>query len=133
MKLSAKAIFTPGDISGLVNQISAGAVQGVTDAGRQALELEQSLTPVDTGALRDSETCVVEQDGNTVTATIGPQGIFYDTYVEYGTGQKGDPAAPYAHVDTWPGMHPQPYARPMLDEMRGQVLGIVADAVKSAL
>jgi hypothetical protein len=31
------------------------------------------------------------------------------------------------------GQTPQPYARPMLDEMRGQVLGIVADAIKDEL
>src|ERR1700735_1045591 len=114
MRLSAKASFKASDVSSLVSRIATGAVNGVTSAGQQALAIEQSLTPVATGALRDSETCVIEQDGTSVIATIGPQGISYDEYVEYGTGRRGGPA-PYAHVDTRAGQSPQPYARPMLE------------------
>lgn len=132
MKISASARFNAANVSGLLSKIAAGAVDGVTKAGQQALEIEQALTPVATGALRDSETCVVTQDSTSVEARIGPQGIFYDEYVEYGTGRRGGPA-PYAHVETWAGMSPEPYARPMMDEMTPQVPGIIADAIKDQL
>ncbi len=132
MRISASAKFNAANVSGLLSKIAAGAVNGVTQAGQQALEIEQALTPVATGALRDSETSVVTVDGTHAEARIGPQGIFYDEYVEYGTGRRGG-EAPYAHVDDKAGMSPQPYARPMMDEMAGQVPGIVADAIKEAL
>jgi HK97 gp10 family phage protein len=132
MRISAKATFNAANVSGLLSKIAAGAVAGVTEAGQQTLAIEQALTPVATGALRDSETCVVTQDATSVEARVGPQGIFYDEYVEYGTGRRGGPA-PYAHVETWAGMSPEPYARPAMDEITPQVAGIVADAIKDAL
>jgi HK97 gp10 family phage protein len=131
MRISATASFKPASTLSLVSRIAAGALQGVTNAGQQALELEQSLTPVETGALRDSEQCVVTSDSTSASATVGPT-MFYDEYVEYGTGRKGGPA-PYPHVETWPGQHPEPYARPMMDEMSGKVSDIIADAIKEAL
>lgn len=132
MRISASATFNAANVSGLLSKIAAGAVDGVTNAGQQTLVIEQGLTPVATGALRDSETCVVTTDSTSATAVIGPQGIFYDEYVEYGTGRRGGPA-PYAHVEDKAGMSPQPYARPAMDEITPQVPGIIADAIKDAL
>jgi HK97 gp10 family phage protein len=131
MKLSARAGFNASNLSGLVSKIASGAVDGVTKAGQQALAIEQRYTPVATGKLRDSETCEVTQDGTRVAANIGPRGVDYDVYVEYGTGRRGDPSVP--HTDSREGMTPQPFARPMMDEMSGQVEGIVADAIKSVI
>ena len=131
MKISASASFNASNVSGLISKIAAGALDGVTKAGQQALEIEQALTPVATGALRDSEQCVIASDSTSASATVGPT-MFYDEYVEYGTGRRGGPA-PYAHVETWAGQSPQPYARPMMDEIASQVPGIIADAIKDEL
>jgi HK97 gp10 family phage protein len=83
--------------------------------------IAQGYCPVDTGALRDSIQVSEAVEGDaTVTQSVAP-GMFYASYVEYGTGRRGDPTAPYAHVESWPGMAAQPYMRPALDEARGQI------------
>ena len=85
--------------------------------------IAKGYCPVDTGALRDSIELSEPTTGLMVTQSVAP-GMFYASYVEYGTGRRGDPSAPYAHVMTWPGMDAQPYMRPALDEGRGQVLDV---------
>ncbi len=131
MSISATSSFNRGNVSGILNRIGGAVVNGVTQAGQQALTIEQIYTPVATGRLRDSETCDITETSTSVEANIGPRGVDYDVYVEFGTGRRGDPSVP--HVDTREGMTPQPYARPTLDEMSGQVLGIVRDAVDEVL
>lgn len=100
----------------------------VYEACQASCELVQSIAkgycPVDTGALRDSiEIGAPVEGAASVTQGVAP-GMFYASYVEYGTGRRGDPSAPYPHVMSWPGMHAQPYMRPALDEARGQVKDI---------
>lgn len=86
--------------------------------------IAKGYCPVDTGALRDSIAIAEPTEGDaSVTQSVAP-GMFYASYVEYGTGRRGDPSAPYAHVMSWPGMAAQPYMRPALDEGRGQVKDI---------
>lgn len=97
----------------------------VTQACQESCELIQSIAkgycPVDTGALQESITISQPNEGDaSITQSVAP-GMFYASYVEYGTGRRGDPSAPYAHVQSWPGMRAQPYMRPALDEGRGQV------------
>ena len=104
----------------------AKAVVGplVTEAVQASCGLVQATAkeycPVDTGALQDSIT-IDPPDGDTaITGSVAPH-MFYAPFVEYGTGQRGDPSAPYPHVETWPGQPAQPYMRPALDEARGKV------------
>lgn len=87
---------------------------------------------MDTGALRDSIGVTIDQSGDVVTGSVGPT-MDYAEYVEYGTGQKGDPDAPYGHVASWPGQHPQPYMRPSLDESRQPVLDLFRENIQIAL
>ena len=97
----------------------------VSAAVQESCELVQSIAqtycPVDTGALQASITIDPLNEGDaSITGSVGPH-MPYSSYVEYGTGRRGDPSAPYAHVESWPGMPAQPYMRPALDEARGQV------------
>ena len=95
-------------------QASCELVQGIA----------QGYCPVDTGALRDSIAISEPVEGDaSVTQSVAP-GMFYASFVEYGTGRRGDPSAPYPHVETWPGMNAQPYMRPAMDEARGQIADI---------
>ena len=100
----------------------------VAQATQESCELVQTIAksycPVDTGALTASIAISQPNEGDaSITQSVAP-GMFYAPYVEYGTGRRGDPSAPYAHVMSWPGMHAQPYMRPALDEARGQVKDI---------
>jgi HK97 gp10 family phage protein len=99
----------------------AGAV---TESCRLVQTIAEQYCPVDTGALRDSITIDPLNVGDaSITGSVAPH-MPYASYVEYGTGQRGDPSAPYAHVASWPGMPAQPFMRPALDEARGQVKDI---------
>ena len=90
---------------------------------------------VDTGALMGS---IVIEKINDYSAKIGPS-IFYDIYVEYGTGKyaeggKGRPTPwRYKHPKygwvTTRGMVSQPYMRPAADNNRQRV----ADTLKVAI
>ncbi|MGC2152635.1 MAG: HK97-gp10 family putative phage morphogenesis protein [Terriglobales bacterium] len=97
--------------------------QAVQDSCVLIQNIAKGYCPVDTGALQDSITISEPTEGLTITQSVAPH-MFYASYVEYGTGRRGDPAAPYAHVESWPGMSAQPYMRPALDEGRGQVLDV---------
>jgi len=95
------------------------------EATQASCELVQTIAkgycPVDTGALQASIAISEPVEGDaTVTQSVAPD-MPYASYVEYGTGRRGDPSAPYAHVESWPGQEAQPYMRPALDEARGQV------------
>ncbi len=67
-----------------------------------------------------------------MTWRIGPS-IFYSLYVEYGTGQKGDPDSPFGHVLSWPGMYPHPYQRPAYDELKDEIVVIFRTHISGAL
>jgi HK97 gp10 family phage protein len=121
--LSVTSQFAPRSGSGQFAKVVMGprcaeATQASCDLVKT---IAQGYCPVDTGALRDSIQVSEAVEGDaTVTQSVAP-GMFYASYVEYGTGRRGDPSAPYAHVESWPGMAAQPYMRPALDEARGQI------------
>src|SRR5580658_5223923 len=123
MGISARAQFTPRN--GLGQFIPAVITPAVTASVQASVNMiqqtAQQLCPVETGALRDSITTTINETGKTVVGSVGSD-LFYATYVEYGTGRKGDPSAPYAHVESWPGMKPEPFMRPAIDESKGSIL-----------
>ncbi len=60
--------------------------------------------PVDTGRLRHSLTtgkAVIEKEGRDEVFIGATTNIEYATYVEYGTGTKGDPAVPHVPKSFW--------------------------------
>lgn len=136
MNLLATSNFIPADLSSLLRSVGTGAQQGVQAVAERLVETEQAYCPVDTGALRDSIASTVEEDEDTrFSMSLGPQ-MDYSAYVEYGTGQRGaasPDAGPYAYSASWPGMTPQPYCRPALDEMSAQYEDIVAQPIADAL
>lgn len=134
MGLSAKGIFRPAPgLSTLIERVIAPAVRSAGDESAQLLQAtSQGYAPVDTGALRDSITTTFVQDGAILTWRVGPS-IFYSIFLEYGTGQKGDPDSPFGHVMSWPGQRPQPYQRPAYDELKDQIVVIFRETLAAAL
>ncbi len=132
--ISARAVFTPR--SSLGQFIPVKIVPGVKASVQASCDLiEQTAKlycPVDTGDLKDSITSEVTESGSTVVGKVGPH-MPYADYVEYGTGSKGDPAAPYAHVESWPGMKAQPYMRPALDEGKPAILDLFKSNISSSI
>ena len=118
--------FTPRNGLGqFVETVITPAVSASVSAACSLVQqTARDYCPVDTGALRDSITIdPLDESGKTVIGRVGPH-MDYAEYVEYGTGQRGDPAAPYGHRPDWPGMAAQPYMRPALDETRPAVLDL---------
>jgi len=132
--ISAHAQFTPrNDLGQFVQAKVVPAVIASVQASVNVIQQSaQIYCPVDTGALRDSITTEVKESGSTVVGNVGPH-VDYADYVEYGTGRLGDPAAPYAHVETWPGMKPQPYMRPALDENKGSILDLFKSNISTGI
>ena len=132
--ISARAQFTPrGDLGQFVSVKVKPGVQASVDAALQLIQQAAQLhCPVDTGALRDSITAESQETGSTIVGNVGPH-MPYGDYVEYGTGQKGDPAAPYPHVASWPGMVAQPYMRPALDESKGAILDLFKSNISTGI
>jgi len=94
----------------------AAMATGIRDAfntlGPQLLSTMQSKTPVDTGALRDSETMSVGDKQLTLTADTD-----HCVYVEFGTRY----------------MSAQPYMRPTIEGAAGQVGSAIASGASAAL
>jgi HK97 gp10 family phage protein len=121
--LKVTAQFAPRSLTGQF--VKVVMVPRAVDAVQESLELIQTTAqdycPVDTGDLQASITIDEPVAGDaSVTGSVAPH-MPYASYPEYGTGDRGDPTAPYAHVAGWPGQAAQPYMRPALDEGRGKV------------
>lgn len=119
----------------MLAKIAAGATQGVQDAAQAGMNISLAIVPRDTGELADSIQMQTGGDDSSAWAAWGPN-TFYDFYVEYGTGKRGAASAlagPGPYSSTWPGQAPEPYMRPAMDEISGQVLDIVGGAIKSVL
>ena len=132
--IKATATFTPKGLLGrfipaIITPAVTASVQAAVDQIKDTAKL---YCPVDTGALSDSITAEVNETGSTVRGTVGPH-MYYADYVEYGTGRRGDPTAPYPHVESWPGMHAQAYMRPALDENKGSILDLFRGNISSAI
>lgn len=131
MGLRATASFTPSDVSGLIARVAAGATQGVQNAAEAGMNISLSLVPRDTGELAGSIALDSGTTGSSAWTSWGPD-TPYDAYVEFGTGRRGaesSQAGPGPYDQNWAGMVPQPYMRPAMDQIAGQALGIVADAI----
>ena len=112
----------------------------VREAAQIVQDSAQALAPVDDGALRTS--IVVEQI-NEHSAKVGPS-IFYDVYVEYGTGihakgKSGAKKIPWAYKHpkygwiTTKGNVAQPYMRPAADKNRQKVADVLKVAIGQAV
>lgn len=100
---------------------------GLMRGGKVVQGVAKKLCPVDTGHLRNS--IAVESQSNTEVA-VGTN-VEYAPYVEFGTGQKGDPAV--AHRQDWVGQPPQPFLSPALPLCEEKVKQQVANAIKRAI
>lgn len=131
MGLSAKATFRPRNGLGqFVDTVVTPAVRASVQASANLIqEAAQRYCPVETGALRDSITVELSETGKTVVGTVAPH-TDYASYVEYGTGRRGDPAVP--HTDK-PGQSPQPYMRPAMDESKGAILDLFRSNISTAV
>lgn len=114
--IRATATFRPrGDLGQFVQaRITPAVKASVTAACDLIQQTAQGYCPVDTGNLRDSIKTTVEETAATVKGTVSTD-VSYAEFVEYGTGLRGDPSVP--HTDK-PGMSPQPFMRPAIDENR---------------
>lgn len=119
-----------GNLQYAHQNIKAVSEEILDETGEKVLVLMQEHAPVRTGRLRASIR-VVKTPG---TRVIGPQGISYDKYQEYGTGIRGEfPTSEYVirprtpggklhfeidgkHIAAsevhHPGIPPHPFARP---------------------
>lgn len=70
-------------------RITTSNEEALLEFGDEMKTRMKAAVPVDTGTLRDSIT--VEQKGGGIT--VGPRGVDYAGYVEYGTSRS--PAQPY--------------------------------------
>ena len=120
----------------VIREVQKKLPWAVREASQIVQDSAQALAPVDDGALRTS---IVVEPINDYSAKIGPS-IFYDIYVEYGTGLyaqggKGRKDVPwrYKHPKygwiTTKGNVAQPYMRPAADNNRKRV----ADTLKVAI
>lgn len=99
-------------LPGLKDKVRQAAGAAVAKAAFDIEGNAKTLVPVDTGNLRNSIQTQMETD---VSATVGPRGVEYAVYVEYGTGRAGDPSVPHADVA---GMPAKPYLRPAVEKVR---------------
>lgn len=134
MSFAVRAQFKPRNGLGRFTEtfITPAVAAAVTASLEHVQALAQGYCPVDTGALRESITIEPLKDsGKTISGSVAPH-TDYATYVEYGTGQRGDPTSPYGHTDK-PGQAAQPYMRPALDESRPAILDIFKGQISEAL
>lgn len=137
--ISAASTFTPG--ASVRDKVLAALSRGVEAGARIVAEEARNLAPVDTGALRASiEARPAEQDqdvggsGDARTAIVVAT-VPYASYVEYGTGQKGESSAgagPGPYDPNWPGMVAQPFMRSALDGRREDVIDAINAEVRGA-
>ena len=113
-------------------QVRAALDQGIYKAGLLVEGDAKRLCPVDTDRLRSSIKTTRGYDGDNCVATIGTN-VEYAPYVEFGTGQRGDPAV--SHRQDWLGQPPQPYLRPALigNTDNGNINKVVQSELKKVL
>jgi HK97 gp10 family phage protein len=132
--MTATSTYTPRNDAGqFVSAKVTPAVRASVQAAAQLMfDESQQLVPVRTGALKDSGSVVIADKEKTVVGNV-QYSAFYATYVEYGTGRRGDPTAPYGHVESWPGMDAHPFMRPALDTTRQAVKELFAGTMSEQL
>lgn len=135
--ISATATFTQRSSAGqFVSVRISPAVRASVEAAGKLIEDEAKLLcPVDTGALQASITTEVTEGDRTVTASVGPRGIGYAAFVEYGTGERGAAsegagAGPYGNTA---GQAAQPFMRPAIDGSREAVKELFRSQISLAV
>lgn len=130
--IRASARFLPRDDLGrFVESRITPAVRASVQASCDLIKTSaQGYAPVRTGALRDSIMTELIESQYSIRGRVGPH-VDYADYVEYGTGQRGDPSV--AHRPDWPGMAAQPYMRPALDENKGSVRDLFSSLIAASL
>ncbi|WP_195984073.1 HK97-gp10 family putative phage morphogenesis protein [Clostridium sp. D33t1_170424_F3] len=113
-------------------QVDIAVERGVRKAGLHVEGDAKRLCPVDTGRLRSSIATHGEYEGSNFVAEVGTT-VGYAPFVEFGTGQRGDPEVP--HRQDWMGQPPHPYLRPALQENteNGNIDKIVTSELKKVL
>ena len=133
--INVRVTFRPrSDLGRFVEAVVTPAVQASVQAACDLMvTTAKEYCPVDTGRLQAGITSLVAPTALTVAGRVFVDNVPYADYVEYGTGQRGDPTAPYSHVQTWPGMAAQPYMRPALDESREPIAELFRSNLSLAL
>ncbi len=132
------------------NQSADIAQSYLIETGQQIADRMRALVPVKTGYLRNSIR-VVSQPGK---VTVGPIGVFYAPYMEFGTGTRGEFPRPMYEIrpkhaanlvfkinGQWistklvrhPGISPRPYARPAARQVLYEIGGGLAAREVKAL
>ena len=123
----------------LINHLNASktsvqiaTMKGVRRAGLLVQADAQRLVPVEKGRLRGSLNTKVEELPNGAVASVGSN-VHYATYVEFGTGQRGDTIV--HHRQDWIGQPPQPFLRPAYHFNRdnGNINKVIQSEVKKVL
>ncbi|QNR51962.1 hypothetical protein phiRKBJ001_20 [Streptomyces phage phiRKBJ001] len=73
----------------LADRIAGATEEAINDFADDVVIHMKGVVPVDTGKLRDS----ISKQGSGLNVTVGPRGVNYAEYVEYGTSRS--PAQPY--------------------------------------
>lgn len=134
--ISATATFTPKSAAQLVSsKISPAVYASVQAAGELIRDEAKMLCPVETGALQASIESEVTDNGDTITASVGPRGIHYAAFVEFGTGERGAAsegagAGPYGNTA---GQAAQPYMRPAIDSSREAIRELFRSQISLAV
>lgn len=105
--------------------VDGAVLGGLRNGGLLVQQTAKNLCPVgDTGQLRNS--IVLEDIPEQVGVDVGTN-VEYAPYVEYGTGQRGDPSVP--HREDWAGMKPQPYLYPALEAHKEDIANAVKESI----
>lgn len=73
----------------LADRIAGATAEAIDEFADEVVDHMKGVVPVDTGKLRDS--IAKDKEGDSVT--VGPRGVDYAGFVEYGTSRS--PAQPY--------------------------------------
>lgn len=116
---------------GNVDETKTALKNGLMIAAKSIQATAKDLCPVDTGQLQNSiEVGDLPDDGSVVGVEIAPH-TEYAAYVEYGTGQRGDPSV--SHREDWKGQAPQPYMYPALKAHEKEIPVHVKSALQAAI
>lgn len=110
--------------------VQIATVKGVKKAGMLIQSDAKRLAPVDTGRLRNSIAVEAEETAAGAVAEVGSN-VIYAPYVEYGTGQRGDPSVD--HRQDWLGTPPHPFLRPAAEYNRENCAIVIGEEVKKVL
>jgi HK97 gp10 family phage protein len=73
----------------LADRIAGATEEAISEFADDVVVHMKGVVPVDTGRLRDS----ISKEADGMHVTVGPRGVEYASYVEYGTSRS--PAQPY--------------------------------------